>query len=77
MISYLDIKENMEVVCSDGLHVGNVDHMEGASRIKITSEDLEEGRHHLIPMDWVDHVDDQIHLNKPCKDVRAQWQTSW
>ena len=31
-----DIKEHMEVLGSDGQHVGTVDHLEGSNQIKLT-----------------------------------------
>ena len=35
-MAQLNIKEHMEVLGSDGKHVGTVDHLEGADRIKLT-----------------------------------------
>jgi hypothetical protein len=49
------IKEHMEVLGSDGQHVGTVDHIEGKDKIKLTKTDAKAGgKHHLIPMNWVD-----------------------
>ena len=71
-----NIQEHMEVLGSDGGHVGTVDHMEGADRIKLTKTDAAAGgKHHFIPVDWVDHVDAHVHLRRPTKDVMAQWQS--
>jgi hypothetical protein len=71
------IKEHMEVLGSDGQHVGTVDHIEGKDKIKLTKTDAKAGgKHHLIPMNWVDHVDSHVHLNKSCKDAMAQWQAA-
>ncbi len=71
------IKEHMEVVGSDGAHVGTVDYLEGDSRIKLTKSDpLSGGQHHLIPADWVDKVDNKVHLKKAAKEAQAQWQTA-
>lgn len=39
-----DIKEHMEVIGADGVHVGTVDKMEG-NRIKLTKKDSGEGSH--------------------------------
>jgi hypothetical protein len=39
-----DIKEHMEVIGADGVHVGTVDKIEG-SRIKLTKKDSGEGPH--------------------------------
>ena len=39
-----DIKEHMEVIGADGVHVGTVDKVEG-NRIKLTKADSGEGSH--------------------------------
>ena len=39
-----EIKEHMEVIGADGVHVGTVDKMEG-NRIKLTKKDSGEGSH--------------------------------
>jgi hypothetical protein len=72
-----NIKEHMEVLGSDGQHVGTVDHLEGADKIKLTKSDAKSGgKHHFIPVNWVDHVDSHVHLKKSSKDAQAQWQTA-
>ncbi|HKG74126.1 MAG TPA: DUF2171 domain-containing protein [Aestuariivirgaceae bacterium] len=38
------IKEHMEVIGADGVHIGTVDRVEG-NRIKLTKEDSGQGRH--------------------------------
>jgi len=50
-----------------------VDHLDGKDKIKLTKSDAPDGKHHLIPVGWVDHVDQHVHLNKAAKDVKAQW----
>ena len=40
----VDIKEHMEVIGADGVHVGTVDKLEG-NRIKLTKKDSGEGSH--------------------------------
>jgi hypothetical protein len=75
MASVSQIKDHMDVVGSDGMHVGKVDHMEGQDRIKLARSDKDAGsQHHYIPVDWVDRVDDRVHLNKTATDAKAQWQ---
>ena len=39
-----DIKEHMEVIGADGVHIGTVDKVEG-NRIKLTKADSGEGKH--------------------------------
>ena len=41
------IKEHMEVIGADGVHVGTIDHIDG-DRIKLTRKDSGDGRHHYI-----------------------------
>jgi hypothetical protein len=65
----------MEVVGSDGRHVGIVDHLEGKDRIKLAKHDPKSGgRHHFIPVGWVDHVNEHVLLNKSSRDAMDQWQ---
>ena|SRR5215468_12264172 len=66
MFKSLDIQEHMEVVGSDGKHIGTVDHTEGGERVMLTKDDSKAGGHyHLISIEWVDYVDRKVHLNKP------------
>jgi hypothetical protein len=74
MSKFENIAEHMEVLGSDGQHVGTVDHLQGADKIKLTRTDSKDGKHHFISVDLVDHVDQHVHLNKPAKDVQAAWQ---
>ena len=70
-----NIREHMEVIGSDGQHVGTVDHLDGQSKIKLTKTDpAANGKHHFIPVDWVDHVDQHVHLTKSSKEAMSQWQ---
>lgn len=67
------IREHMEVVGSDGKHVGKVDHVRG-SEIELAKLDLGSGlKHHLIPTSWVDRVDEHVHLNLTQDEAKARW----
>jgi hypothetical protein len=69
------IKEHMDVISSDRKTVGKVDHLEGTDKIKLTKQSSPDGQHHhFIPISWVDHVDQHVHLNKSGADVTAHWQ---
>ena len=71
----LDIQAHMEVVGSDGRHVGIVDHTESADQIVLTSDDPKAGgKPHLISVGWVDFVDRKVHLNKPSRKAVSEWQ---
>jgi hypothetical protein len=77
MVQAAQIKEHMEVIGSDGEHVGTVDCMKGSDRIVLTKSDPKSGgEHHLIPLSLVDHVDAHVHLNKSAKDVQQEWQSA-
>jgi hypothetical protein len=74
MLATSDIREHMEVIGSDGVHIGRVDRVEGG-RIKLTRSDpLAEGAHHYVDMDWVERVDSHVHLNQSSSRVMAQWK---
>ena len=76
MVAPHTIKEHMEVVGSDGVHVGTVDHMEGANEMKLTRSDEDaDGEHHFIPLAWVDHVDSKVHLKQSGAEAKARWKT--
>ena len=46
-------------------------------RIILTKDDPKAGgRHHLISIDWVDYVDQKVHLNKPSTQATSEWQAA-
>jgi hypothetical protein len=75
MIQATQIREHMEVVGSDGGHVGKVDHVMGDD-IELAKLDLGSGfKHHLIPMTWVEMVDgDKVRLNLTKDAAKAGWR---
>ncbi len=61
------IREHMEVIGADGVHIGTVDQLEG-NRIKLTREDSGQGshigHHHYIPTALVAEVEgDTVRLS--------------
>jgi hypothetical protein len=75
MFKSLDIQEHMEVLGSDGKHVGTVDHVQDPERIMLSKDDPKAGgQHHLISMNWVGYVDQKVHLNKPSKKAMSEWE---
>lgn len=67
MSGFDDIKEQMEVIGADGVHVGTVDRVDG-NRIKLTLKDSgegsHEGHHHFISRGLVADVEgDQVRLS--------------
>ena len=64
MSGFEDIREHMEVIGADGVHLGTVDRIEG-DRIKLTKADsgtaAHEGHHHYISRGLVAEVEgDQV-----------------
>ena len=61
------IKDHMEIIGADGVHVGTVDHVDG-DRIKLTKADSgtgsHEGHHHFISLGLVAEVEgDTVRLS--------------
>jgi hypothetical protein len=76
MINASQIREHMEVVGSDGRHVGKVDHVKGAE-IELAKFDLGAGlKHHLVPLSWVEDItDDKVRLNLTRDNAKALWMS--
>ena len=73
MVDLSLLSESLEVVGSDGEHVGRVDHVHG-DQIELAKLDLGSGfKHHMIPVSWVDHVDAHVHLNVTKDEAKARW----
>ena len=67
MATFTDIREHMEVIGADGVHVGTVDKVDG-DRIKLTKADsgegTHEGHHHFISQGLVATIEgDQVRLS--------------
>lgn len=67
MAGWEDIKEGMEVIGADGVHVGTVDRLED-DRIKLTRKDSgqgsHEGHHHFLSRGLVADVEgEQVRLS--------------
>lgn len=60
MVEASEIKEHMEIVGADGVHVGKVDGVEG-NRIKMVRKDEQHGQddrhHHYVPLSAVASAD--------------------
>jgi hypothetical protein len=61
-----EIREDMEVIGADGVHVGTVDHVVG-DRIKLKKRDsygMHEGHHHYVEIGFVAGVEgDKVRLS--------------
>jgi hypothetical protein len=72
-----DVMEHMEVLGSDGEHVGTVDKVRG-DRILLTKNDRDaDGHHHSIPSRWLESVDPEgkkVMLRKTAEEAQAHWR---
>jgi hypothetical protein len=68
------IREHMEVLGADGLHVGTVDCLRGEHVVLTRSDPAAGGAHHSIPTGWVVKVDDKVRLSLDADDARQRWR---
>ena len=74
-MDYTQINEHMEVVGTDGEHVGTVDGIEG-NQIKLTKSDEDAGgEHHFIPFSAISEVTDVVMLNDTAEGAKSNWQS--
>lgn len=63
MFENLDIKENMEVVDTNGQLIGTVDHVEG-DVVKLTRSGFSDELHHFVPLAAVRKVEgNRVHVD--------------
>lgn len=68
------VTEHMDVVGSDGSHIGTVDKVRG-DRILLTKSDADaNGRHHSIPSRWIETVDTKVTLSKSADEAKGHWR---
>ena len=75
MGGFTDIREHMDVIGADGVHLGTVDKIDG-DRIKLTKTDSgegsHEGHHHFISRGLVADVEgDQVRLSATAANALA------
>lgn len=68
------VREHMEVVGSDGAHLGTVDKVRGEHIILTRSDPASADTHHAIPLAWVASVDDKVKLDLPADAAMRQWR---
>jgi len=68
------VTEEMEVVGSDGAHVGAVDKVRGGDLILNRKDPDAGGVHHIIPCGWIDKVEDKVILNLDAEEAKKRWQ---
>jgi hypothetical protein len=77
MSGFEDIKEHMEVIGADGVHIGTVDHIDG-DRIKLTRADsglAHTDHHHYISRGLVAEIEgDKVRLSATGANVAALFE---
>ena len=75
MIEAYEVREHMEVIGSDGGHVGRVDHVL-AGEIELDMLDIGSGlKHHVIPLSWVERVrENKVCLNMTQDAAKSSWR---
>lgn len=68
------VTEHMEVVGSDGTHVGKVDKVRGDRIILAKSDPNAGGMHHSVPCGWVETVEDKVTLNRTAASAMDAWR---
>jgi hypothetical protein len=68
------VTEHMEVVGSDGTHVGKVDKVGGDRIILARSDPNAAGMHHSVPCGWVESVEDKVILNRTASSAMDSWR---
>lgn len=76
MVDTTQIREHAEVRGNDGVHIGTVDHLDGANQIKLTKKDPDAGgQHHFISLDDVQSIDADgaLVLKMNAEDAKRAW----
>lgn len=68
------VSEQMEVVGSDGSHLGTVDKVRGERIILTKNDENAGGHHHSIPCSWIDKVEDKVTINKTAQEAMRSWR---
>ena len=68
------VEEHMEVVGSDGTHVGTVDKVRGDRIILTKSDENAGGVHHSISCGRVESVDTKVTLNCTAEEAMREWR---
>lgn len=69
------VREHMEVVGSDGAHVGTVDYVEGDRIILTKGDPVAGGMHHSIPSRWIGSVADKVVLERTADEAQHEWRS--
>jgi hypothetical protein len=68
------VAEQMEVIGSDGQHIGTVDKVRGDRIILTKNDENAGGIHHSIPCSWIENVEDKVTVNKTAQEAMNAWR---
>lgn len=68
------VTEHMEVIGSDGAHIGTVDHVRGDRILLTKSDTAAHGHHHSIPSSWISSVEDKVTVGKTADQAQQHWR---
>lgn len=73
MFEVAQITEHMEVLGSDGAHVGTVDHVRGKLVVLTRADPAAQGQRRYVPLATVRGVEnDKLHLSVPAEQALAE-----
>ncbi len=73
MIQAEQIRPHMQVVGNDGELIGVVDSID-SGELRLTKSGAPDGKHHFLPLENVEFVDDRVHLNRTSIRAMAEWR---
>jgi len=77
MVQASQIRNQMQILDSDGQQLGSVEQVDGSSRIKFTPKAAARGGDHFIPLAWVASVEGQtVRLSKSNHDIQQELERS-
>ncbi|WP_237482788.1 DUF2382 domain-containing protein [Lichenibacterium dinghuense] len=66
--------KDVEVVGSDGVHVGVIDRLDGTMMKLKRKDNVGGGQHHLLPADLVKSAEDKVMLSVPGAEAMRRWK---
>jgi hypothetical protein len=73
MIRSEQIRQHMQVIGNDGELIGVVDSVE-SGELRLTKNSAPDGKHHFLPLETVEYVDERVHLNRTSNRAMAEWR---
>ncbi|WP_375395622.1 DUF2171 domain-containing protein [uncultured Sphingomonas sp.] len=73
-LSLTKVEEHMEILGSDGEHVGTVDKIRGDHILLARTDKDAGGHHHMIPSRWIQTVDGKVTLRKTAAEAKQEWR---